>query len=104
MTRDEVEDVAESKERKHPIQPKCFSGANGEDVNEFLKSYCRTAKVNKCSNETKLLQLPRLLRDAGFYWFETVEEEDMEFEEGTTAEDTGKGESNGQWNIGEALH
>ncbi|GJQ74542.1 hypothetical protein Trydic_g21406 [Trypoxylus dichotomus] len=76
-TRKEIEDVEESKGRIQSIQPKCFSGTNGEDVKEFLKSYRRTAKANKWSNQTKLLQLPCILRDASLNWFESVEEGDI---------------------------
>ncbi|GJQ86335.1 hypothetical protein Trydic_g15244 [Trypoxylus dichotomus] len=60
-----------------------------------------TAKANRWSRETKLLQLPCLLRGAALDWFEIVEEEDMEFEESieqlnnvfTNANDEGRSES-----------
>lgn len=81
---DEVEDQEEvtiEKEHIQPLRPKYFSGEKWENVNEFIKNYRRTAKANKWSDDTKLLQLPCFLKGAALDWFETIEEDYTEFEE-----------------------
>ncbi|GJQ73279.1 hypothetical protein Trydic_g13651 [Trypoxylus dichotomus] len=66
-----------SSERKNGDQH-VFLGQT-EKTNEFLESYRRTAKSNKWSYETKLLQLPCSLRGDALDWFEAVEAVDMDF-------------------------